>query len=271
MAGDLRARQEREREFHDRWAAAIDPDALDPERVATCPTTPETLYALSLLGNLRGRSVLEVGCGHGELTAWLARQGAVLTTRDLSPGMVDVARRLARSLGLEERIRFDVGPGESLPYPEGAFDVVFGHDVLHHMDLRAARDEVRRVLRPGGLAVFAEPLGHNPVLRYFRDRSRGTRTPDERPLLFPDFRLLGEGFRSLRHREFHLCTMALFLWFRFVERLDPNEVRYWKRIIDRADRYRRPFAFLNALDRALFAIFPPSRRWSRMTVIELRK
>jgi SAM-dependent methyltransferase len=185
--------------------------------------------------------------------------------------MVEVARSLARRIGMEEKIRFDVGSGESLPYDDEAFDLVFGHDVLHHMEMRRAMAETRRVLRPGGRAIFAEPLGHNPILNRFRARSPETRTPDERPLMFSDFRILQEGFASLHHREFHLGTMAIFLWFLLVERLDPNKVRYWKRLIEEAERYRRPFTVLNALDRLLLAVFPPAGRWCRMTVIELRK
>jgi len=271
MGEELRGRQGRERGFHDRWAAEVDPESLDPWRLAACPTTPETSYALSLLGDLSGKRVLEIGCGHGELTSWLAMAGARLTTRDLSPGMVDVARRLAERLGVGKRIRFDVGPGESMEYPDDSFDLVFGHDVLHHMDLVEAMREVRRVLIPGGRAVFAEPLGHNPVLNHFRERSPETRTPDERPLLFSDFLILREGFSVMRHREFHLFTLALFAWFRWGEGLDPNRVRYWKRIIEEAERYRRPFAVLNVLDRILLALLPPAGRLCRMTVLELRK
>lgn len=266
----LRARQDREREFHDRWAADVDPSSLDPRRVALCPTTPETRHALSLLGDVAERRILDLGCGHGELSVWLALAGANVTARDVSPGMIDVARRLAARFGVEAKTTFDVGPGESLPYPGGSFDAVFGHDVLHHMDLPSAMRGIRKVLRPGGVAVFAEPLGHNPILDRYRDASPETRTPDERPLRFDDFKVMAEGFASIRHREFHLFTMAIFLWFRWVERLDPNKVRYWKRIIEEADRYRRPFGALYALDRWLFAIFPPARRWARMTVIELK-
>jgi len=268
---DLEARQNRERAFHDRWAAEADPDSLVPQAVATCPTTPETVHAISSLGNVAGKKILDLGCGHGEISVWLALRGAIVTARDVSPGMIDVARRLGRRFGVEGRMAFDVGPGESLPYADGSFDAVFGHDVLHHMDLRAAVREAGRVLRSGGHAVFAEPLGHNPILNRYRDASPETRTPDERPLLFSDFPEIAEGFSSMRHREFHLCTMAIFLWFRWVERLDPNEVRYWKRIIEEAERYRRGFAVLNAIDRALLAVFPPARRWCRMTVIDLRK
>jgi SAM-dependent methyltransferase len=258
--GDLAERQRREREFHDRWAADVDPEGLDPVRLASCPTTPETTFALRALGDLCGRRVLDLGCGYGETTGWLALQGARVAAVDISPRMVDVSRRLVERLGVAERVTFHVAPGEQLPFGDGSFDAAFGHDVLHHLDLERARDEIRRVVVPGGRAVFVEPLGHNPLLNLFRERSPETRTPDE-----------VRGFRSLRHREFQGATLGLFLWFYAVERADPNRVRYWKKIIVEAERYRRPFAVLNALDRALLAVCPPAGRLCRMTVLVLER
>ena len=139
------------------------------------------------------------------------------------------------------------------------------------MDLARARDEVRRVLKPGCRAVFAEPLGHNPVINYFRDLSPRTRTPDEVPLRFSDFRWLREGFRSLRHKEFQFATLSLFLWFFLVERSDPNHVRYWKKIIVEAERYRSAFLALDWIDRAMLLVAPAAGRLCRMTVIVLER
>ncbi len=266
---DLHTRQQREREFHDRWAGQVDPGELDPRRMAACPTTPETRYALDALGTLSGRRVLDLGCGYGETAAWLALQGAIVDAVDISPAMIEVSRRLAARLGMEDRITFHAAPGESLPFENSRFDAAFGHDVLHHLDLEKARGEIRRVLKPGGRAVFVEPLGHNPILNLFRDLSPETRTPDERPLRFSDLPRLKKGFRALRHREFQLMTLSLFLWFYFIERADPNKERYWKKIIVEAARYRRPFAVLNALDRAVLAVCPPAGRLCRMIVLVL--
>ena len=270
-ADRLRERQERERLFHDRWADEVDPRELDPIRRAFCPTTPETTYAMKALGDLRERRLLDLGCGTGETTVWFALQGARVDAVDISPQMIEVARALARRSNVEDRIAFHVSPGESLPFADASFDAVFGHDCLHHMDFERARDEIRRVLKPGQRAVFAEPLGHNPVINYFRDISPSTRTPDEVPLQFADFRRLRQGFRSLRHREFQFATLALFLWFFLVERSDPNQVRYWKKIIVEADRYRPAFAVLDWFDRAMVTVVPPAGRLCRMTVIVLER
>lgn len=267
----LELRQERERVFHDRWAGEVDESELDPIRRAFCPTTPETTYALRSLGDLRGRRLLDLGCGPGETSAWLAMQGAMVDAVDISPGMIDVARGLAERLGISDRINFHVAPGESLPFEDESFDAVFGHDCLHHMDLERARDEIRRVIKPRRRAVFAEPLGHNPVINYFRDISPKTRTPDEVPLRFRDFRRLKQGFRSLAHKEFQFATLSLFLWFFLIERSDPNRVRYWKKIIVEAEKYRKPFSVLDWMDHAMLAVFPPAGRLCRMTVIVLER
>ena len=266
---DLETRHRREREFHDRWAADVDPTELDPEAMATCPTTPETSYAFKSLGPVEGRRVLDLGCGYGETTTWLALQGARVEAIDISPRMLEVSRKLVARLGVEDRVTFHQSPGESLPFEDGTFEVAFGHDVLHHLDLQKAGAEIRRVLKPGGRAVFVEPLGHNPIINLFRKLSPETRTPDEEPLRFRDFAVFGKGFRSIRHREFQLFTLALFLWFYFVERADPNKERYWKKIIVEAEKYRRAFGVLNAIDRTLLAILPPAGRLCRMTVMIL--
>jgi hypothetical protein len=91
------------------------------------------------------------------------------------------------------------------------------------------------------------------------------------PLRFADFARFSHGFRWLRHREFQMCTLAIFLWFYAVERADPNRERYWKKIIVEADRYARAFAVLNGIDRTLLAICPPLGRMCRMTVMVVER
>jgi SAM-dependent methyltransferase len=99
---------------------------------------------------------LEVGAGTGYFSLNLLRAGVVrnATCTDISPGMVRTLSGNAERLGLEVRaLRADA---ESLPFAAESFDLVLGHAVLHHLpDLERAFSEFHRVLKPGGLIVFA--------------------------------------------------------------------------------------------------------------------
>ncbi|MGX7824760.1 class I SAM-dependent methyltransferase [Actinokineospora sp. 24-640] len=119
-------------------------------------------YAVSRFKAVAGEAgwpyenAMELGSGTGFFLLNLM-QGGVITkghVTDLSPGMVEVALRNARGLGLDVEGR--VADAEGVPYPDESFDLVIGHAVLHHIpDVAAAMREVRRVLKPGGRFVFA--------------------------------------------------------------------------------------------------------------------
>ena len=101
---------------------------------------------------------LELGCGTGLFLEQVAAACAAdITALDLSEHLLDRAR--AR---LGDRARLVCGNAEQMPFPDAAFDVVYGSSVLHHLDVPRALAEVRRVLRPGGRLVFAEPNLVNP-------------------------------------------------------------------------------------------------------------
>ena len=143
----------------------------------------------------RDKRVLEVGCGAGTDLARFARGGAHATGVDLSSSAIDLARKNFEQRGLAADLR--EADGEHLPFPDDAFDLVYAHGVLQYTaDPRALAAECRRVLRPGGEAIFQVynriswlnalsklmkvPLEHEdaPVLRKysaaeFRDLLRG--------------------------------------------------------------------------------------------------
>lgn len=72
--------------------------------------------------------------------------------------------------------------GEQLNYPDGFFDIAVGFAIIHHLDLNLAIPELYRVLKPGGIAYFAEPLGGNPVINLYRKLTPQYRTQDEEPI-----------------------------------------------------------------------------------------
>lgn len=103
------------------------------------------------LPTLRGRSVLELGCGMGLDTVEFARHGATVTALDLSPTCIDLARRHLAYHGLQAAL--EMGNAEELPYPADSFDVVVARGLLMFTpDDSGLVDEIFRVLRPGGEA-----------------------------------------------------------------------------------------------------------------------
>ena len=116
-----------------------------------CPNEEQ----LQLVGEVKGKHVLEVGCGGGQCSIAFAKRGAVVTGIDFSDGQVKFARALAEREGVEATfLRRNV---ENLrPIPDGSQDVVFSSRALEFVK-RVDRcfAEVARVLRPGGLFVFS--------------------------------------------------------------------------------------------------------------------
>lgn len=109
-----------------------------------------------------GEKVLEIGAGMGTDLAQFAKHGAICTDLDLSLGHLDHARANFRLRGLSAE--FVHGDGESLPFPDNTFDVVYSNGVIHHTpDTGGVIAQIRRVLKPGGKAitmVYAENSLH---------------------------------------------------------------------------------------------------------------
>jgi len=99
---------------------------------------------------------LEIGSGTGYFTLNLLQEGVVSSAvcTDVSPGMLEALRGNAERLGLE--VETAACDAAALPFEDGAFDLVLGHAVLHHLpELDRSFAEFLRVLRPGGVLLFA--------------------------------------------------------------------------------------------------------------------
>ena len=114
---------------------------------------------LDLLGVTAGERVLDVGCGSGVVTRDVARRvgpAGHTVGVDQSPQFLVVARELAEAAGLGGRVEFCEGSAQSLPFPDGAFDVVVAVTALSHTPGgESAIAEMARVVCPGGrMGVF---------------------------------------------------------------------------------------------------------------------
>ena len=101
----------------------------------------------------RGKKTLDVGCGGGLLAEEFARLGCDVTGIDPSEKSLEAARRHAREAGLA--IAYTRATGESIPFPDGAFDLAYCCDVLEHVaDLPRVIAEISRVLKAGGIFLY---------------------------------------------------------------------------------------------------------------------
>lgn len=217
-----------------------------------------------------GQRCLEIGCGDGLFGARLGRRGAHLVGLDLGPRLA----RLARGVSRVNRTggHFLVARGDALPFPAESFDRVVGNGILHHMsrsDLDTTLREVARVLRPGGRALFVEPVENSPLFHWLQElvpvgrpghpQHRPSRLQfrawqayvgrrDDRPLTLAELARPRGDLRLVDHRYFG--------WSIRLARLLPAP--YWVRWMEWADGF-------------LTASRSPLRHLSREVLVEYRR
>jgi SAM-dependent methyltransferase len=218
LAEDLRApapllddqlRKQSERDFHNQRFGADEDNRqhLDKWYTALAACAAEQDKRVRRWG--RRASVLEYGCANGSISARsfdLGHDFAAYSGIDISDEAIAVACRNAAEAGLSN-CSYEVMDAEQMTFPAASFDVVYGRGILHHLDLDRCFAEIARVLRPGGKAIFNEPLGHNPALNWYRNRTPALRTPDEHPLLIPDFDKARAVFQNVECQYYGLSTV----------------------------------------------------------------
>jgi ubiquinone/menaquinone biosynthesis C-methylase UbiE len=181
---------------------------------------------LSLLGSVEGKEVLELGCGHGDFSVWLAKQGAKLTGVDIGPSLIDSAQLLAEINHVA--CRFQRANVIELRLEANTYDIVIGVGILHHFSASNARKVLRetyRVLKSGGVAVFFEPVENsrifNLIQNVFPAGRRGephhrpsilrrqlyqgyVKTLDDRDMTNHELISLGEEFSAVKLNPFGL-------------------------------------------------------------------
>src|SRR5919109_591363 len=142
----------------------------------------------------KGKSVLEIGCGIGIDAAEFARHGAQVTTLDLSPKNIELAKKYFSYNNLKGNLL--VGNAEAMEFDDNTFDVVVAIGVfIYTPDTQKAIDEVLRVVKPGGevICMFWNRISwypllvrlsgghfdHEDVREVFRGTDRDRSIPDE--------------------------------------------------------------------------------------------
>jgi len=162
----------------------------------------EKLHHLLRLVNFdgyRGQSVLEVGCGAGTDLVRFRRGGARVTGVDLASSAIELAQANFAQQGLDADLR--VANGEALPFPDDSFDLVYAHGVVQYTaDPQRLVDECRRVLKPGGTAIF-QVYNRISWLNALSKLMKVGLEHDDAPVLLKfsigEFRRLIRGFREV--------------------------------------------------------------------------
>ncbi|PEQ14492.1 SAM-dependent methyltransferase [Novosphingobium sp. PC22D] len=114
---------------------------------------------IARVGDLAGKRVVDLGSGYGGAARVLASRGAHVTCLNLSAVENERNRALNAEAGLADKIDVIDGSYDAMPFEAGSFDIAWSQDaILHAPDRFAVLDEVARVLRPGGLFVFHDPM-----------------------------------------------------------------------------------------------------------------
>ncbi len=188
---------------------------LDPPRETIFPLE----YCYYLLGDARGKTVVDFGCGQGENTIPLVLHHAKVVGIDISPDAIGVAQQRLEVNDQPVAADFIICSAHSLPIAASSVDVVFGIAILHHLDLRQVSSEVRRVLRKGGYAIFQEPVRDSRLLSRLRKLvpyQQKDVSPYERPLTQSELKDFAQGFSCFHTKSFWLPYMNFILesgWF----------------------------------------------------------
>jgi SAM-dependent methyltransferase len=254
---------QREAAFHDSWASSTSLSEVLVRECFEAPTALENQFILSQMGPLAGKKLLDLGAGLGESSVYFALHGACVTAVDISPQMVATALSLGKKFGVQ--LEGIVSCAENLNLPAETYDI-YAANTIHHIHNRASLfEQMSRALKPGGIFFSYDPLAYNPLINIYRRMATEVRTPDEAPLTAADIALARKYFTGVRHREFWISALALFLKYYLVDRIHPNQDRYWKRILRETPKRLRWWTPLRALDNVLTRT--PLVRWLAWNVV----
>ena len=235
------ARIESERVFHNE--VLFDSRRKHLNKYYLSASSAKSFYRKMVQLNGKGNVVLEYGCGPGSEAFLLADVSSKVFAIDISDYAIQMAKLQAE---LEKKpIEFSIMDAENLLFNEGSLDLICGSGILHHLDLSKAYSEISRVLKGTGTAIFFEPLGHNPIINWFRKLTPKLRTADEHPLLISDI--------DMARKYFHDIEIHYFNLFSTVGSFFPILTKY-----------------LLKLDELIFKKFPFMRKYAWICVIVLK-
>lgn len=250
MLTAMDGRKRRERDFHN--LSYSDGRRASLSKFYSTTNLSRHYYYNKILNICWNKRILECGCGNGVSARKFAQSGGFVHAIDISDVGIRFAMGNSRGMKLSERVTFQVMDVEKLAFSNNSFDIVCGTGILHHLQIESAFKEIARVLKPEGVAMFLEPLGHNPIINLYRKLTPHLRTTDEHPLIVSDFLLAQELFKEVEIKYFHLFSIFAFPLRRF-------------------GRFELVVSLLDWLDAKLFSLIPKCGPYAWFAVLECRR
>jgi SAM-dependent methyltransferase len=222
---------------------------LNPPRNTAYPLE----YAFHLLGDARGKNVLDLGCGTGENIVPLAKRGARVIGMDISPHLVSLAQQRLKTAGIEATLR--VGSAYETGLPDKSVDLIFCVALIHHLDIVELRNEIHRILGVNGVVILSEPIRFSPTYSRLRNLlpAREDISEFEHPLTESELATFTESFRQEGIRFFRLPFLPLLARAIPASVFDKQEPQLWK------------------LDHRILNRFPAVERYATNVTMRLRK
>ena len=166
-------------------------------------------YAFYLLGDVKGKTVLDLGCGKGQNIVPLVERGAHVIGIDISPDLIAIAQKRLRDCNLEAQVT--VGSAYETGLPDDSIDVVFCMALIHHLDISVVRDEMWRVLRKGGVVILKEPIRFSEGYAWARSLlpAQEDVSEFEHPLTRKELAIMTQPFKVQGTRYFRLPFVPL--------------------------------------------------------------
>jgi len=212
-------------------AGPISPAQIERYLNPPADTAYHLEYAFHLLGDVRGKTVLDLGCGAGQNLLPLVKRGARAIGIDVSPDLIALARKRLAETSVEATLK--VGSAYDTGLPDSSVDVIFCISLIHHLDIGQVCREMLRILSKGATVILQEPIRFSSVYSRLRGLlpARDEISAYEHPLTLEEVARLSEFFDLEGTRYFRLPLVPLLGGSppnrKWVWRIDRWLLRHW--------------------------------------------